>query len=167
MRSAGIDVASTGYSAFSLAIDGAPKKSWVFKPSNPKDTAAMHLEQKFDWLNRIIFLAKPDVIAVEELAVFLNKKVIRALSRHEGVSLLAAKRSGAMVVSPGVSTARSIVFEGKRPKGKAGALSKDDAWLLFKKIYPDVKLLPKASGGLDECDAYILALAAPIVLERR
>jgi hypothetical protein len=167
MRAGGIDVASTGWSAFSLVVDRNPKKSWVFRPPNIKDTVATHLEQKYEWLQRVIWIAKPDVIAVEELAVFMNKKVIRALARHEGVSLLAAKRSGAMVVSPGAATARSIAFEGERFGKKRGSLSKDDAWLLFKKIYPDVPLLPKTSGGLDQMDGYVLALAAPVVLERR
>jgi Holliday junction resolvasome RuvABC endonuclease subunit len=167
MRAGGIDVASTGWAAFSLVVDGKSEKSWVFKPSNIKDSAATHLEQKYEWLRRVIWIAKPDVIVVEELAVFLNKKVIRALARHEGASLLAAKHSGAMVISLGVSSARSITFEGKRVGKKRGSLSKDDAWLLFKKIYPDVPLLSKTSGGLDQMDAYVLALAAPTILERR
>lgn len=167
MRSAGIDIASTGYSAYAVAIDGIPYKSWVFKPSNIKDTAAMHLEENYDWLIRLMWSTKPDIISVEELAVFMSKTVIRSLSRHEGIALLAAKKSGAMVVNPGVGQSRSIVFEGQRPKGKAGSLSKDDAWILFKKNYPEVELLAKTSGGLDQMDAYTHALAAPVVLERR
>lgn len=167
MRSAGIDVASTGWSAYAVAIDGKPYKSWVHMPNNLKDNAAQHALEKYLWLRRVIWLTKPDVIAVEESNVFSHKKSIRAIARHEGISLLAAKQSGAMVVNPGAGKARSITFEGKRVGKKAGSLSKDDAWLLFKQIYPDTKLLAKTSGGLDEMDAYVLAICAPVVLERR
>lgn len=167
MRSAGIDVASVGWSAYSVAIDGEPHKSWVFKPNNPKDTAAQHALEKFMWLKEILWMTKPDIVAVEESNVFSHKKAIRAIARHEGISLLAAKLSGAMVVNPGVSTARSITFQGKRIGKKSGSLSKDDAWTLFKQIYPNISLLAKTSGGLDQMDAYVLAIAAPTILERR
>jgi Holliday junction resolvasome RuvABC endonuclease subunit len=92
--------------------------------------------------------------------VFHNKKTIRALSHHEGVALLAAKRSGAIVLNPSPSQSRAVVFAN-------GRLSKDDAWVAFKKMYPDLKLLAKNSGGSDQMDAYTHALAAPTVLERR
>jgi Holliday junction resolvasome RuvABC endonuclease subunit len=120
----------------------------------------MILDQSYRWTKRWLKILKPDVIAVEELAVFMNKPTIRALARHEGVALLAAKQSGAIVLSPGVSKARGIVFGN-------GKLSKDDAWTAFKKLYPDIILLPKNSGGSDQMDAYTHALAAPTVLERK
>lgn len=107
-----------------------------------------------------LIIFKPDVIAVEQLAVFMNKSVIRSLARHEGVALLAAKRSGAVVLSPSIGQSRRVVFGN-------GQLSKDDAWAAFRKLYPDLKMLAKTSGGSDQMDAYTHALAAVTILEQR
>lgn len=170
MRSVGVDVASTGFSGIALAIDGVPKRATVWKPSNIKDSPSVHLVEFHTWLKRQFWALKPDIIAVEELAVFQSKTVIRALARHEGVALLTAKQTKCIVVSPGVSTSRSIVFpksEFGRKQGKGGSISKDDAWKFFKQKYPDFETLSKTSGGTDQMDAMVHALAAPVVLERR
>ena len=53
-----------------------------------------------------------------------------------------------------MTTSRRVVF------GK-GNLSKDDAWVEFQKLYPDLSLLAKNSGGTDQMDAFTHALAAP------
>lgn len=160
MRCVGIDNASTGYRGIALVVNGVPVRAQVWKPPDKLDSTAVHLEEGYEWLCWWLRVFKPDVVAVEELQVFLNKKVIRAMSRHEGVALLAAKQSGAVVIHPSPSQSRRVVFA-------AGNTSKDDAWVAFRKMYPDLKLLAKTSGGLDQMDAYTHALAAPTVLERR
>jgi Holliday junction resolvasome RuvABC endonuclease subunit len=160
MRSCGIDIASAGWSCVALAVNGAPVKAVVWKPGDKRDSAALKLDQQYHWFKRYLNIFKPDVIAVEELAVFMSKPTIRALARHEGVALLAAKQSGAIVLSPSVGQSRGIVLGN-------GRLSKDDAWLAFKKTYPDFRLLAKNSGGSDQMDALTHALAAPTVLERK
>jgi len=160
MRSVGIDIAAAGWSSVALSVDGVPVKAVVWKPDDKKSSDPVRLEQQYRWHQRYLNIFKPDVIAVEELAVFMSKTVIRALARHEGVALLAAKQSGAIVLSPTTSQSRGIVLGN-------GRLSKDDAWLTFKKRYPDFKLLAKRSGGSDQMDAMTHALAAPTVLERR
>jgi Holliday junction resolvasome RuvABC endonuclease subunit len=160
VRCVGIDYASAGYSAIALAVNGVPTRSATWKPANVHDSAPARLVKYHIWLSRWINVLSPDAIAVEELAVFLNKTTIRAMARHEGVALLAAKQSRAVVIHPGVTTSRRVVF------GK-GNISKDDAWVEFQKLYPDVKLLAKNSGGTDQMDAFTHALAAPTVLERR
>ena len=48
-----------------------------------------------------------------------------------------------------------------------GNMSKDDAWMAWKKMYPDVIALAKTAGGTDVMDAYTNGLAAPVLLERR
>jgi crossover junction endodeoxyribonuclease RuvC len=160
MRSVGIDIASAGWTAVALAVNGDPVRAVAWIPTDKRDSPAVRLDNQYRWMTWILRVYKPDVIAVEELAVFMNKKVIRALARHEGVALLAAKQSGAIVLSPTTSQSRGIVLGN-------GRLSKDDAWLIFKKTYPDLKLLAKRSGGSDQMDAMTHALAAPTVLERR
>lgn len=160
MRSGGVDCASTGHAANALAINGVPKYISVWTPDK-RDTEPDRLEswsrfQDFKW-----GLWKPDIIEVEELAVFLNKKVIRALAKMEGVAILQAKKRKCIVVNPPVTQARGIVFKDK------GVRSKEDAWEAFKKKFPDFKLPAATSGGMDAADAMVHALAAPTILERR
>lgn len=160
MRACGVDVAGAGWTAIALAVNGVPTRAVIWKPEDKRDSNAVRLETQYRWMRRWFAIFKPDVISVEELAVFMNKNTIRTLARHEGVALLAAKQTGAIVLNPSVSQARGVVFQN-------GRLSKDDAWVAFKKLYPDLKLLAKNSGGSDQMDAYTHALAAPTVLERR
>jgi Holliday junction resolvasome RuvABC endonuclease subunit len=160
VRSVGVDIASAGLSALALVVDGEPRSAKVWKPKNVRDSTPERIHQFHKWMTFTLGTMNPDVVAVEELAVFLNKKVIRALSRHEGAALLAAKQRGVVVVNPPVTQARGIVF------GK-GNISKDEAWEAIKKMYPDFKFLPKTSGGTDQADALVHALAAPTILERR
>jgi Holliday junction resolvasome RuvABC endonuclease subunit len=160
MKACGVDIASAGWTAIGLVVNGVPKKAVVWKPDDKRDSIAVRIDKQYAWMRMYFKIFKPDVISVEELAVFMNKNVIRSLARHEGVALLAAKRSGAVVLNPGISKARGIVFGN-------GRLSKDDAWAEFKKLYPDFKLLAKNSGGTDQMDALTHALAADTILERQ
>jgi Holliday junction resolvasome RuvABC endonuclease subunit len=160
VRTCGVDIGSSNYKAIALAVNGVPIRAAVWKPPEKRDSKPAVLEQSFEWFYRWLNIFKPDVVSVEQLPVFMNKKVIRTLSHHEGVALLAAKRSGAIVLNPTPSQSRAVVFHN-------GRLSKDDAWVAFKKMYPDFKLLAKNSGGSDQMDAMTHALAAPTVLERR
>ena len=73
MRSVGVDVAVAGYSAVALVVDGVPTRSAVWKPDNKHDSDAVRLEKFYIWLRRWLKMLNPDVIAVEELAVFMNK----------------------------------------------------------------------------------------------
>lgn len=143
-----------------LAVNGTPNRAFVWKPNNIHDSDAARIDAQYKWLTHRLHLVNPDVIAVEELAVFMNKVIIRSLARHEGIALLAAKRSGAVVLNPGITASRRVLFG-------AGNLSKDDSWTAFRKKFPDLKLLAKTRGGLDQMDAYTHALAAPTLLEQR
>src|SRR3954466_13281563 len=160
MRACGVDIASAGWTAIGLAVNGVPTRAAVWKPKDKRDSIAVRLDDQYQWMTMQFKIFKPDVISVEELAVFMNKNVIRSLARHEGVALLAAKRYGAVVLNPSVGMARGIALGNRR-------LSKDDAWTHFKKLYPDLKLLAKNSGGSDQMDALTHALAALTILERR
>ena len=160
VRSVGIDIAKSNYAAVALAIDGIPRSSSVWSPKDKRDSTAARLEDYYLWVMRKLLLYRADVVAVEKLEVFQNKNTIRAMSNHEGVALLAAKQRKAIVLNPGVSQARGVVFGN-------GRLSKDDAWGFFRKMYPDLELRGKNAGGTDQMDAFTHALAAPTILERR
>ena len=156
-RCVGIDIAKTGWSAIGLVVDGEPTRYSLWKPENDKDTAPTMLVQYEKWIKRTLWIYKPDIVSVAKLAVFMRKETIRALSHHEGVALLTAKKSGAFVVNPSDVTARKIAL------GKGAG--KDEAWTMFKAQY-DFKLPNKTNGGMDVMDALTQALAAPTVLER-
>lgn len=166
MRVTGIDIAKAGYCAAALAKDGKPIKVTAWTPRNPKDSEPEQLDQFSDWVDRQLWFMNPDIVVVEELAVFLNKKVIRTLSRREGVALQRAKRyvrrNGGIVLHPPVTQSRSIVL------GPPGNMKKEEAWKRIKKKYPDFDFGHAANdGGMDKGDAMTHALAGPIILERR
>jgi Holliday junction resolvasome RuvABC endonuclease subunit len=157
MRVVGVDYASRGYSGLALAVDGVPQKAICFKPSARTDASDAEMLLEYEhWLVFKIAMWRPDIVAVEHLAVFQNKNVIRALSHREGTALLVAKKKARIVVHYNTSSARSVVF------GKP--LSKDDAWAQRAKINYDFGR--KDAGGLDMMDAMTQALAAPVLLER-
>ena len=80
----------------------------------------------YKWLRFQIYVIKPDIVAVEQISGGYSRLVVHSLSLREGVALLAAKQSRALVLNPGVSQSRAVVFG-------AGNLSKDDAWVAFRK----------------------------------
>jgi Holliday junction resolvasome RuvABC endonuclease subunit len=161
VRVVGIDIAGVGYAAAALVVNGNPTEAAVCK-FDKRDAEPTRLLQWSRWLDFKFALWKPDLISVEELAVFLNKKVIRSLSKMEGVALLQAKkRSGAILVNPPITVARSIVFKDQ------GVRSKEDAFIAFKKKYPNFKLPAANAGGMDVADAVVHGVAAPVIIERR
>lgn len=159
MRVVGIDYASRGYSAIGLAVDGVPARCMVFKSVARTDESDAKMLLDWErWLTFKLTMLKPDIIAVEQLAVFQNKKVIRALSHREAVALLVAKKKARIVVHFTPGSARSVVFNN-------GGISKDDAWAVRAK-HIDFDLGRKDAGGTDKMDAMTQALAAPVLLER-
>jgi len=162
VRAVGIDIASQGFLAAALAVDGIPLRAVLWKPKDAKDSDAERLYQAYVWVARQLALMKPDIVSVERQAGFVkNHDTIRSLSKREGVALLAAKqRRGTVVLNPPVNQARGVVF------GK-GNMGKDDAWEAIKKMFPDFDFGRKTTGGMDKGDAMTHALAAPTILERR
>lgn len=157
IRVVGIDYASRGYSGLALAVNGVPTAAIAFKPSARTDESDAKMLLEYErWLTFKLPLWRPDIVAVEHLAVFQSKPVIRALSHREAVALLVAKRRTKIVVHYSVGSARSVVF-GKQ-------CSKDEAWDQRAKIKFDFGR--KDAGGLDKLDAMTQALAAPVLLER-
>jgi Holliday junction resolvasome RuvABC endonuclease subunit len=161
MRSAGIDIAKAGFSALGLAVNGKPVNVMAWKHEHKNDSEAVKLESFYDWLRWRLTIIKPDIVAVEQVAGFHNRKVIQVLSRFEGVALLAAKQYGALVLNPMVGSARNAAL------GIPANSSKDVAFATIKQMYPDFKFGAVNRGGPDKGDAMTHALAAPQLLERR
>jgi Holliday junction resolvasome RuvABC endonuclease subunit len=162
MRSMGIDLASTNYSAAAMAIDGVPDRAVIWKPDDPKDSDPEKLVAFEKWLAAKMFAWQPDIVVVEKTMVIkANPQTALSISLREGVALLVAKkRKNVIVISVMIGQSRSIILS-------KGNLSKEDAFDEFKKMYPKLKLVPKSSGGMDQADAMVHALAGPTHLERR
>jgi Holliday junction resolvasome RuvABC endonuclease subunit len=161
MRSVGIDISKKEYSAAALAVGGKPTAVVAWRNKFSNDSEPVQLERFYTWLVFQLGIFKPDIIAVEELAVFMNKNTIRTLARREGVALLAAKkRNGSIVLNPSIGRARNAVF------GVPMNTSKEVAWELMRERYPDFKFANSNQGGMDQADALTHALAAPTLLER-
>ena len=161
MRAVGIDIAKAGFCAAGLTIDGRPSRVVAWENPNPKDSEPVQLRKFEIWLEGVMWRWKPDIVVVEELAVFLNKKTIRTLARREGVALLVAKKRASIVIHPPVTQSRSIVL------GSPGNMPKEEAWKRIKKLYPDFEFGHANQGGMDKGDAMTHALAAQTILERR
>ena len=164
MRSVGFDIAKVGFCAAGLAVDGDPRRCSAWRVSNERMSEPEQLEELEIWVKRVLWIYKPDIVVVEELAVFMNKNTIRTLARREGVILLTAKKNATIVIHRPVSQSRRIAL-GKVP-GK-GSMSKDEAWKRVRKMYPDFNFGHANQGGMDKGDAMTHALAGPIILERR
>jgi Holliday junction resolvasome RuvABC endonuclease subunit len=159
MRSAGIDIASTGWSAITLVVDSRPVKAVAWKPE-ANLAEAIRFDEYYKWIRFQLGIMKPFVVSVERTMFAGNKKVVQELHYHESIAILAAKRSGAMVVHPGASTVRKIVFGN-------GRMKKEDAWKAIQKRYPNFEFGKVSEGAKDKGDALGHALAAPIILERK
>lgn len=159
MRVVGLDYASRNYSGLAVAEDGAPVSASAFMPKAKAGWSDPEMLVEYErWLIFKLKLLVPDVVIVEELAVFQNKKTIRALAHRECVCLLAAKKKCGIVIHKPVRSARSVVFNN-------GGISKDDAWKTRAK-HIDFDFGRKDAGGTDKMDAMTLAMAAPTLLER-
>jgi Holliday junction resolvasome RuvABC endonuclease subunit len=161
VRAAGVDIAKAGYSALGLAVDGDPISVMAWKHENKKTSEPDKLNAFYEWLMFRFAITRPDIVAVEQVAGFHNRKVIQVLSRFEGVALLAAKQYGALVLNPMVGSARNAAL------GIPANSSKDVAFATIKQMYPDFKFGAVNRGGPDKGDAMTHALAAPQLLERR
>lgn len=161
MRAVGIDIAKAGFCAAALAVDGEPRRVRAWEHDNDKDSEPLQLVRFEAWVNHTLWMYKPDIVVVEELAVFLNKKTIRTLSRREGIALATAKKRARIVIHPPVTQSRGIVL------GKPGNMPKEEAWKRIKKKCPGFDFGPANKGGMDKGDAMTHALAAEIILERR
>lgn len=161
MRVLGLDYAKTGFSAAGLAVNGRPARVFTWTVRDMRESEPAQLLQYGAWWKRILWITQPDIVVVEELAVFMNKNTIRTLARREGVALYLAREREAVVIHPPVSQSRGIVL------GSPGNMSKEEAWKRIKRLYPSFDFGHANQGGMDKGDAMTHALAGPTILERR
>jgi Holliday junction resolvasome RuvABC endonuclease subunit len=87
-----------------------------------------------------------------------NFQSAQAVSFYQAISAVCCKLNGLIVVETRVTSARKAALGN-------GGLAKDAVWEIMRKRYPEL-FAPKTRGGLDECDALVLALAGERVAER-
>lgn len=158
MKTVGIDPAGPGFSGMALCQNGEILKTKAWIPKK-KIASPKQIKSFYGWMIWQLNLWKPDIVAVEKLQVFQSKTVVRVLAQREGVALLAGAKKCNIVVEMNITSGRAIVLGN-------GGLSKDDAWTVIKKQYPDHDFGPKTRGGLDCADAAVLALGVEDFLER-
>lgn len=129
-----------------------------------RNTARSHpqgFHDYFNWLGKQIYDEKP-VMAVIEFHSYSgpksNAQATQAVSFYQAISALCCKLNGLVVIESRATSARKAALGN-------GSLAKDEVWKIMRERYPDL-FSPKTTGGLDECDALVLALAGPTVAER-
>lgn len=156
MRVAGIDPSSSNCGV-ALVVDGKLESTDVWK-KDKNESPPEGLWSYFIWLWAWLIANQPDMACVEFLSVEKNAETTRKISHYQAVSALACKLRGIVVVESRVTTAR------KHALGK-GNLSKEDAWKQLKEKRPHHQFKAAKSGGYDEADAAVLAIAGPAVAE--
>lgn len=125
----------------------------------PKNgSAPQRLDDYFTWLMSWLTFNKPDLACIEFLSVERNAQTTRVVSHYQAASVIACKRKGLVVVEARATSARKAVLGN-------GALSKQAAFDIIKKRYPEILLGRFDKGGGDKSDALILALAGPAIAE--
>jgi Holliday junction resolvasome RuvABC endonuclease subunit len=161
MRCVGFDIAAVSYSGFAMVENDDLIVVESHKP-DPKWDEPFMLNQFYKWCKNLLFIYRPDIVAVEKKMGYKNQlQAAMMIGRREGIALLAgAQNPRCIVINPGATTSRSIVFGN-------GKLSKDQAWAKRGEIWPGFDFGKKTVGGTDKMDAATHALAAPKAIQRK
>lgn len=126
-----------------------------------KNERRSHPHNLHDFFNTVKLWCEeedPDVACIEALSVSRGAQVTRMIAFYQAAAVLACKEMGVTVIEAKVSRARMLVLGD-------GSMSKEDAHPAIKKMFPKHKFKQFKSGGADETDATVLAVAGPDVAE--
>lgn len=159
MRCLGVDPSS---SFGGVAIVDAPSSvKNVAHWQRPKNSShPQGLQSWFEFMRAYIRMYRPHMASIEMHAYSgpkSNQAASHAVAYYQGVAAVCCKLEGLVVIEVRATTSRRIVL------GR-GNISKEDAWTVMRKRYPDL-FSPKTRGGLDEMDALIASLAGPDAAE--
>lgn len=156
MRVVGVDP-SSAVCGFALVDNDVPVKLAAWKRP-PIGSAPARLDGYFSWLEGWLQIHTPDLACIEFLSVERNAQTTRVVAMYQGISALACKRSGCIVVEARATSARKIVLGD-------GSLAKREVFDQIKKRYPELSFDRFDKTGGDQADALILALAAKDIAE--
>lgn len=163
MRILGIDPSSTicGNALVDTPDEIVSVRHWE------RDKRASHpegIKSYFEWQGMQILKYSPHMAVIEMGAYAMgrggkgNFQALQAVSFYQSIAVLSCKLMGLVVIESRATSARAKALGN-------GRLSKEEVWNLMRKRYPEL-FAPKTRGGLDECDALVLALAGERVAER-
>lgn len=121
----------------------------------------------FQWQMLRILIHKPQIAVIEMGAYQVsqgqgqgkgNFQAIQAVSFYQSIATLCCKLNDLIVIESRASSARKVTLGN-------GGLAKDKVWEIMRGRYPSL-FSPKTRGGLDECDALVLAMAHERLSER-
>lgn len=113
----------------------------------------------FIWLQSFLSANEPDVSVIEFLSVVRNAEAVRKISHFQGISALACKLRGILIIEARVTSARKVSL------GK-GNLSKQESYNIIKKKFPNEDWGRIDNGGGDRADALVLALGGITLAEK-
>ncbi len=126
-----------------------------------KDDRRSHPHNLYDFFNTVRQWCRdedPDVACIEALSVTRGAQVTRMIAFYQAAAVLACKKEGVVVIEARVKTARMIVLGN-------GNMDKEEAYKAVKKMFPEMKFKQFKSGGADQTDANVLAVAGPDVAD--
>ncbi len=157
MKIAGIDPSSSCTGVAIIENDNLISTDAWYKPKNK--SSPDRLVDFFLWMQHWLSYNSPDVAVVEFLSVVRNAEATRVISHYQSISVLVCKLRNILVIEARVTSARKAAL------GK-GNLSKEDSYKMIKKMYPLHTFKGPKSGGSDETDSVVLALAGLSLAER-
>jgi crossover junction endodeoxyribonuclease RuvC len=158
VRVLGVDGSSSS-AGFARAVGGELVDVDIWKPAK-QGSKNDHLFSFFVAVGVAMDFFRPDAVGYEEVKSARNMNTVRILARWEGAVIIQARKRGIVVQPANVKEARKIVVGD-------GAAEKKDVLAILRKRYPDLRWRPINSGGGDQADAGVVALATPDLLERR
>lgn len=159
MRVLGVDGSSSS-AGFAQAVGEQLVGLDIWKPDKRGGSKNDHLLSFFVQVGLAMDVFKPDAVGYEEVKSARNMNTVRILARWEAAVIIQARKRRIIVQPINVKSARKIVVGD-------GAADKADVLVHLRKRYPDLRWLPINSGGGDQADAGVVALATPDELERR
>lgn len=158
MKVLGVDGSSTS-AGFARAVDDELIKVDIWKPAK-HGSKNDHLLSWFAAVGLEMDVFKPDVVGYEQVQSTRNMNTVRILARWEAAVIIQARKRRIVVQPVNVKSARKIVVGD-------GAADKDAVLDHLRKRYSGLSWRPINSGGGDQADAGVVALATPDLLERR
>lgn len=166
MRTVGIDPSSSfcGIGVIDTPSTIIAVKHWE-RDKNKSHPQGFH--DYFNWLSMQLIMTKPHMAVVEMGAYIVsqgrgksagNFQAIQAVSFYQAISVLACKIQGLIVVESRATSARKATLGN-------GRLSKEETWKIMNQRHLGL-FSSKTRGGLDECDALVLALGGERLAER-
>lgn len=149
MRILGIDpgTANTGYGLIDNGKKSIKYITHGIIQTTPDDHDGERLRQINNALNRVIRKTKPDLISIEKVYFFVNKKSVITVSQAKGTLLLAAAKKRIPVEEYSPLTIKSVITGNGRAKKK-------EVQKAVKKIL-QLKKIPKPDHAADALAAAI------------